>query len=52
MGSCTREGVKKMAEVKFGQGFELYDGMEEVRAVWQMLIWQGFGLFFFKSVYP
>ncbi|NEN89311.1 MAG: hypothetical protein F6K48_10575 [Okeania sp. SIO3H1] len=38
-----------MAEVNFGQGFELYDGMEEIRAVEQMLIWQGFGLFFYVA---
>ena len=30
-----------MAEVKFGQGFELYDGLKEIRAICQMLIWQG-----------
>ncbi|NEO58751.1 MAG: hypothetical protein F6K54_40405 [Okeania sp. SIO3B5] len=39
-----------MAEVMYGQGFELYYGMEEIRAVWQMLIWQGFWLFFLLPI--
>ena len=35
-----------MAEVIYGQGFELYRGLEEIRAFPQIFVWQWFWLFF------
>ncbi len=38
-----------MAEIVYGEGFKLGKGIKGIRAVWQMLIWQGLWHFFGNS---